>query len=367
MSPFGVVCLGSPEDGFIDAGRVTPLGTGIGGAGTARTAPPRSVVRWGRSGAPRSSEPGVDFLTVPLPWVSTVHCELSRISDVAFRLRDLGSRNGTLIGGRPIDGETVLRPGDVFEVGRSFWTLRPLSLAQHEARALPPFCHVLDEVEEVVRSQLPALVWGEEGTGKAAIAKLIADRMRPGEPFVHVSVRGLDPDALQRALVEGPRGGPLVRAEPGVLYLSGVDELDDAAQQRLLGLVRGRRRIVSSSSVDLHSWVTSGRFNPELYRELAAVRLEVPALRHRPEDIPRIIRAVADTSGVHLRFRTQAFRWMLSFAWPFNRRQLTRVLGVLGALSHAERPVDLEDLRAAVVPARGGGGAAPTNLSSLLP
>jgi DNA-binding NtrC family response regulator len=100
--------------------------------------------------------------------------------------------------------------------------------------------------------------------------------------------------------------------------------------------------------------------------------VSVPPLRDRPEDIGRIIRAMAlaappDSRGM-LRLQTRAFRWMLSFPWPFNRRQLTRLLLVLGETRTHGRPLDLQDVKQAVLPARATtGGAAATHLSALLP
>jgi two-component system C4-dicarboxylate transport response regulator DctD len=140
------------------------------------------------------------------------------------------------------------------------------------------------ECRQIARAPGPVLIGGPPGSGIPKVAEvvhLLSDRA--GGPFVKVVGAGLEPGALGRA-VEGAAGGSLFLNEIGALpresQFALLDRLDQAAEPRVL----------AGSTQELMEAVAEGVFEADLYYRLEALRVRIPALRDRPEDIPVLFR-----------------------------------------------------------------------------
>jgi pSer/pThr/pTyr-binding forkhead associated (FHA) protein len=357
--PLTLVYLGSAENDFEGAGRAFML------------APTTKLLRFGRgeSLGARASDSRLT-VTVPLAWASSAHCELDvRGEDdvVQFVLRDLDSRNGTLVQGRRIVGEVPLRIGQVFEVGRSFWALR-LGLSGDDAgggeggHVLPPLRHAGPGLDKVARSDVPVLVMGETGTGKEAIARAVHGRSGRTGAFVHLGVSGFDAGQIEEELGQGSRRAPGAarRGRGGTVYLVDVGHLDDRAQTSLLAALERLSsgdsgvRVASGSDQDLRRLVSEGRFRAALYSRLAGFEVRLPALRNRLEDIGLLVRQVGrDGERARLRLSTPALRCMLAHAWPFNREQLHACLTTASMLFSGDTIIGEDAIRDALLSSSG--------------
>jgi transcriptional regulator of acetoin/glycerol metabolism len=347
-----LIYLGSPEKNFVDAGRVLPLDD-------------VRLVRFGRvsSGSLSwKSDDEVAHVGVPVPWVSSVHAELSlrRREDGVYSLRDLGSRNGTHVEGRRMSRATRLRPGEVFELGRTFWMVRELPQGRRSGpqpefsgvvpSANPELNAAYQQLARIARSDLSIMLRGETGTGKHVMAQAIHSHSgREGE-FVSINLAACS-DADLDEIFEGERG-LFERARGGTLFFDELAELTPAAQSRLLaaldrnglGSMQGGEneadvRIISSTLVDLDSSGPSRSFRPDLHARLSGYVVHLPPLRARREDIGAL---VASLSEGNLRMGTPAFRRMLAYRWPFNLRELRQTLATAKLLAGEDGEVTSE-------------------------
>ena len=171
---------------------------------------------------------------------------------------------------------------------------------------------ILGLVRKIARANVPVLIQGEIGTGKQTIAREIHRQSpRAAKPFVHVVCGSLRESDLEERLFgpsrdDSPRspGVPASLLEPSrysTLFLDGVTQLPFWAQVKLLDALqcgggRGREdgaaiaaeaRVIASATCDLQTAVAENRFFSGLYYYLNAVRIDIPPLRHRQEDIRR--------------------------------------------------------------------------------
>lgn len=205
----------------------------------------------------------------------------------------------------------------------------------------------------VARASAPVLILGETGVGKELFARAIHQLSpRANGPFVAVNCAAI-PESLAEAELFGyergaftgaaPEGRPgrFERAHMGTLFLDEVGELSPALQARLLrvlqegeverlGGVRSIRvdvRIVSATNRDLRQMVAQGTFREDLYYRLNVLRLTIPPLRERREDIPLLVQHYVErfcqSYGLPRRVLTpQAMATLCEYPWPGNVRQL---------------------------------------------
>ncbi len=229
---------------------------------------------------------------------------------------------------------------------------------------------ILGLVRKIARANVPVLIQGEIGTGKQTIAREIHRQSpRAAKPFVHVVCGSLRESDLEERLFgpsrdDSPRspGVPASLLEPSrysTLFLDGVTQLPFWAQVKMLDAlqrndVRGREdgaaiateaRVIASATCDLQTAVAENRFFSGLYYYLNAVRIDIPPLRHRQEDI----RALAEhflagaafpfsaaPGKVPRHFSAEAWQSLLQYDWPGNVLQLAAV--VAHAAMFAEGP-----------------------------
>jgi two-component system response regulator HydG len=223
--------------------------------------------------------------------------------------------------------------------------------------ASPAMREVFDVSRRVADAATPVLLVGETGTGKTAIARAIhATSSRAAGPFVAVNCAALPEPLLESELfghVKGAftgatsaRPGLFVEADRGTLLLDEVGEMSPALQAKLLhvlesGTVRSLGstkeraidvRVLAATHRDLRERVRSGAFREDLLYRLDVVTIEIPALRHRRQDIPLLLeRLLADARAKHPhsrveRFAPDALTVLLDHAWPGNVRELAHAV-----------------------------------------
>ncbi|UCD12303.1 MAG: sigma-54-dependent Fis family transcriptional regulator [Nitrospinaceae bacterium] len=216
----------------------------------------------------------------------------------------------------------------------------------------PALANVLEKVDKVKDSRASVLLLGESGTGKELLARAIhyGSRFREGL-FVDINC-GAIPDTLQDSELFGhkkgaftgaveARTGKLELASGGTLFLDEVAEMSPGTQTKLLRVLQEKTferigdntrihvdlRVISATNKDLKREVAEGRFREDLYYRLAVFPIEVPPLRERKEDIPRLSAHILKKYRAELDKEVksiipQAMDALMHYHWPGNVRQL---------------------------------------------
>ncbi len=238
---------------------------------------------------------------------------------------------------------------------------------------------VLDIAMRAARTDVTVLVTGESGTGKGVVAELIhAHSNRSEGPFVRINCAALPPALAESELFGVRRGaftdakedrpGLFVEAGAGTLFLDEIGDLPEEIQPKLLhALETGRvravgdtrerpfsARLIAATNLVLEDAVRDGTFRADLYHRLNVVRIEVPPLRERLDDLPLLVddllaRAVSRTGSRVKGVSASAMRWMMSYTWPGNIRELANTLERAVALAEHDVLL-LEDVRPRVLP-----------------
>jgi two-component system response regulator AtoC len=257
----------------------------------------------------------------------------------------------------------------------------------------PKLAHALSLADRVARHPSTALITGESGTGKELIARHIHEASpRAGKAFVAVNC-GAIPEALLESELFGhtkgaftgattERQGLFEEADGGTLFLDELGDLPLPLQVKLLrALQEGevRRvgdnasrsvdvRLVAATARDLEVDVAEGRFRADLYYRVNVVRIHLPALRERTEDVPELVRHFVDRFNRRLGLRvtgvsSAAMRALVDYPWPGNVRELENVVERAMVLTDGPT-IELEQLPALAPPVpRVDGGASPLDLS----
>ena len=301
-----------------------------------------------------------------------------RAVESRFAVRDLGSTNGTWYEGSRV-AELTVPAGSTLLVGRTALRIepeaQPLDLPPSQARRFGELVgeslalrEVFAVLERVAQSDATLLVEGETGTGKELVARAIHDASaRRRGPFVAVDCGALPEGLLDSELFGHVRGaftgaaqaraGMIVRADGGTLFLDELGRIPPPVQARLLRVLEERVvrplggdseravdvRVIAASRDDLDAEVAAGRFRPDLLYRLAVVRVVLPPLRSRREDIPLLVRDLLRRRG--LADEAPAGRGLdrlIAHSWPGNVRELRNVLDRAIALAPgAQRFTDL--------------------------
>jgi two-component system response regulator AtoC len=228
---------------------------------------------------------------------------------------------------------------------------------------------------KVARHPSTVLITGESGTGKELIAGLVHEAgPRAAAPFVAVNCGAIPEQLLESELfghvrgaftgaVEG-RAGLFQEAHGGTLFLDEIGELPVALQVKLLralqeGEIRAVGdnvarpvdvRVITATSRNLEEEVRAGRFRADLFYRVNVVRIPLPPLRERREDIPELVRHFMGVFNARLNLQvsdvtSSAMRALMDYAWPGNVRELENVVERAMVLTDG-RQVDLEHLPA---------------------
>ncbi|HYV43236.1 MAG TPA: sigma-54 dependent transcriptional regulator [Myxococcaceae bacterium] len=262
------------------------------------------------------------------------------------------------------------------------------SLAEREPADATCQSRAMSELQQLARrlaaSTSTVLIQGESGSGKEVLARFIHQASpRRDKPFLAVNVAAIPESLLESHLfghekgaftgATGTREGFFRAASGGTLFLDEIGELPLPHQAKLLRAIEGKEvipvgaerplvhdaRILAATNCELARAVEQRTFRSDLYYRLSALKLRVPPLRERPEDVPGLVRALLER---HARSQgllppgvdPRAMRRLLAYGWPGNVRELSNALERAIVLS-AGRDIQLEDLppELAVAPAEG--------------
>lgn len=214
-----------------------------------------------------------------------------------------------------------------------------------------PMKAVFDNASAVAPSRASVLLSGESGTGKEVIARLIHEKSGRSGKFVPVHCAALTSTILESELFGYEKGaftgaaerhqGKFEIADGGTLFLDEIGEIDQATQVKLLRVLETRSfervggvepvksdfRLVAATNKDLRKMADEGTFREDLYYRLAVINLELPPLRERRQEIPRLVKKfVAEFAVENGRnipeITPEAMDKLCAFDWPGNIRQL---------------------------------------------
>lgn len=227
----------------------------------------------------------------------------------------------------------------------------------------PVMCEARDRALRMAESGAPVLLEGETGVGKELFARAIHGIRTPAGPFVPVNCGGLPRDLVASEIFGYSKGaftgadatgrpGKLEAADGGLLCLDEIGEMPLEQQSYLLrvledgvvyrvGSHEGRKvdvRLVSMTNRDLSEEVAAGRFRRDLYYRIATLRLRVPPLRERGDDIVALLEQFALTASKRSqreppRFTSAALDRLLAYHWPGNVRELRNLVEVAVLMS----------------------------------
>jgi DNA-binding NtrC family response regulator len=252
--------------------------------------------------------------------------------------------------------------------------------------ASPPMRRVYETIEQVAASNVDVLVLGATGTGKELVARAIHRRSRrAGRPFVPIDCGAIPDHLLESELFGHERGaftgadsrriGLLEFADGGTVFLDELGELPLLLQAKLLRTLQERRirrvgareevevdvRVVAATARDLDTMVRQGLFRQDLYYRINVVRIDLPPLRIRGDDIGLLAEFFANRQSRELGkplsgITPEAYQVLKQYSWPGNVRELQNVIRRGIALAKGTM-IGLDDLPDEVVVAAGERGA----------
>lgn len=241
---------------------------------------------------------------------------------------------------------------------------------------------VLVKVEQIAPVTSTVLIEGESGTGKELVARAI-HRLGPrrAKPFIAVNVGALPETLLESELFGHEKGaftgaaerrlGRFELADHGTLFLDEIGEIPSSTQVKLLRVLEEREvtrvggaqsfgvdvRVVAATNRPLREHVEEGAFRADLYYRLNVLRIYLPPLRERREDIPLLVRRfVREFSAQHDRpfhgISADALDLLVSYPWPGNVRELRNLVESMVVLAPG-REISAEDIPRAIREAGG--------------
>ncbi len=230
----------------------------------------------------------------------------------------------------------------------------------------PAMQRVLDLVPVLAANPTSVLIYGETGTGKEVIARAIHEHgPRARKPFVAINCGALPENLLESELFGVKKGaftgadrdkpGRFARAGDGTLFLDEIGEISQAMQVRLLRVLQEhefeplggtraekmRARVIAASHRDLLELVREGKFREDLYYRLVVMRLDIPPLRERREDIPALAGELLSRINLKMErnftgFTPEAMNTLQRQDWPGNIRQLENIIERAAVLCQGE-------------------------------
>jgi transcriptional regulator with GAF, ATPase, and Fis domain len=207
-------------------------------------------------------------------------------------------------------------------------------------------------IEDVAPTDATVLIQGESGTGKELVARAIhSNSLRKEKPFIVINCSAYPTTLLESELFGHEKGaftgairqksGRFEQANGGTVFLDEIGEISPAAQIKLLRVLQSQKferlggeqtlkintRILAATNRDLQSAVKKGDFREDLFYRLNVIPIQIPPLRNRRNDIPRLSRHflnifTEEQKKSIQRFRSECMRLLLNYNWPGNVREL---------------------------------------------
>jgi len=237
----------------------------------------------------------------------------------------------------------------------------------------PAMQEVFRAIGRLSKSHMTVLLTGESGTGKELVAQALHRHSpRAANPFIAINTAAIPSELLESELFGHEKGaftgataqrlGRFEQANAGTLFLDEIGDMPAALQTRLLRVladgeffrvgghhsVKVDVRVVAATHQDLDTRVAEGSFREDLYHRLNVIRLQLPALRDRIEDVSELAEHFLNVTAAELdiepkRLRPRALECFARYDWPGNVRQLENVCRRATIMAPAQE-IDIEDL-----------------------
>ncbi len=232
---------------------------------------------------------------------------------------------------------------------------------------------LLELIERASKSDAPVLVTGESGTGKELVAKNIHYKSKRAlKPFVHINCAAIPDDLVESELFGHKKGaftgaiedkkGKFEEADTGTIFLDEIGDLSLRAQAKVLRVIENGEiqrlgessikkvdvRIISATNKDLKKEVEEGRFREDLYFRLNVIKIDVPSLNERKEDIPELVEFFSEKFSITYSTKKKVFSkslldYLVSREWKGNIRELKNFIERIYALFPQDK-VELDDI-----------------------
>jgi two-component system nitrogen regulation response regulator GlnG len=252
----------------------------------------------------------------------------------------------------------------------------------------PAMQDVFRAIGRLSQSNVTVMITGESGSGKELVARALHKHSpRANGPFVAINTAAIPKDLLESELFGHERGaftgaqtmrrGRFEQADGGTLFLDEIGDMPFELQTRLLRVlsdghfyrvgghsaVKSNVRVIAATHQDLEQRVKEGAFREDLFHRLNVIRLRLPALRERKEDIAMLTRHFLQQSAMQLgvepkRISDAALTWLEAFGFPGNVRQLENICHWLTVMAPAQ-VIEPKDLPPEVNVSRSGTASEP--------
>ncbi len=239
--------------------------------------------------------------------------------------------------------------------------------------AAPTMQEVFRAIARLARSHITVLINGESGTGKELVAKALHRHSpRADKPFIALNMAAIPRDLLESELFGHERGaftgaqarraGRFEQADGGTLFLDEIGDMPAELQTRLLRVladgeffpvgahapVKVDVRIIAATHQNLDALVAEGRFREDLYHRLNVIRIHLPPLRERRQDVPLLLKHFLKEASREIKSETKILRpdveaYLCGLEWPGNVRQLENTCRWITVMA-AGKDVHLDDL-----------------------
>ncbi|MDC7714368.1 nitrogen regulation protein NR(I) [Vogesella sp. LYT5W] len=295
--------------------------------------------------------------------------------------------------------EYLPKPFDVDQavalIERALAESRRSEAASEDAEAMPALLGQAPAMQDVFRaigrlsqSSVTVLITGESGTGKERVAEALhRHSVRANKPFIALNTAAIPKDLLESELFGhekgaftgalGTRRGRFEEAEGGTLFLDEIGDMPTELQTRLLRVlsdghfyrvgghtpIKANVRVIAATHQNLEEHVKQGKFREDLFHRLNVIRLRLPPLRERSEDIPLLVRHFLARSAANLgvepkRLSEAAMALVQHYTFPGNVRQLENLCQWITVMAPGQS-VEMQDLPPEFRPelVAGSGGA----------
>jgi len=215
---------------------------------------------------------------------------------------------------------------------------------------------ILKKIGQIAPTDASVLIEGESGTGKELIAEAVhRNSGRKAQPFVKVNLGGISASLFESEMFGHKRGaftdakadrvGRFEMANKGIIFLDEIGELDLNSQVKLLRVLQDRTyevlgdsrsrkldiRVVCATNKDLSQLVEEGHFREDLYYRINLIKIKLPALRERPDDIPLLVQYFVSNlkktyNRPELQVSPRALQWLSELQLPGNIRELKNLV-----------------------------------------